>query len=368
MSVTFGKITYQTDIMIERFRSYGIGIDQVDIQDASKLTNIVSTSVRKSIFRTVFVSVGGKPSAPVAFAPVSSVGDLIGDLLRSDVKHHPKMAASLKDYTLSPSQPTSINWMHVPHSIVKVYRNVEIKKMTDIQKPLKMGLLNFFRSSSAHVTEKTVTSTMFMRRAPSPFAEGEIRLAYHGQLAKVGRDLGKNPMVMKSFKYLGRGIHDRDQYLKQMEVSAIAHFLAKEYNKALAKPSHCLGINVLPVIVVEEVDERNELSGNRRFCAEHLLPSGGTEFTKYSNNTGYWDEDNLNETLLRFTKYTYDITDGYLMVTDLQGVHKDNTYYLTDPIILCKDILRFGNTNLGEKFMKKCIQSTSEHLKENRWW
>ena len=170
------------------------------------------------------------------------------------------------------------------------------------------------------------------------------------------------------FKHIGKGVNDLDQYLKQMEVSAIAHFLAKEYNKSSYKPSHCRGINVLPVIVVEEVENTNESSGNRRFCTENLLPTNGSEFTKYSNNTGYWDADGLDETLLRFTKYTHDITSGYMIVTDLQGVRKGNTFHLTDPVILCKDILRFGHTNLGEKFIKKCIDSTNGHLHENHWW
>jgi hypothetical protein len=54
-------------------------------------------------------------------------------------------------------------------------------------------------------------------------------------------------------------------------------------------------------------------------------------------------------------------------VTDLQGVQKGDQFYLTDPVILCKDILRFGNTNLGEKFIAKCIESTTGNLSENGW-
>lgn len=79
---------------------------------------------------------------------------------------------------------------------------------------------------------------MLMRRAPSPFAEGEIWLAYHGQLTKTEETLVKqgSAMVMKSFKHLGAGVNDRDQYLKQMEVSVIAHFLANQYNSS--KQSH----------------------------------------------------------------------------------------------------------------------------------
>jgi hypothetical protein len=118
---------------------------------------------------------------------------------------------------------------------------------------------------------------------------------------------------------------------------------------------------------VEEEDESKEASGSRRFCTEEPLPKDGSAFTKFSNNTGHWDEDHLHETLLRFTDYTYKVTHGYLMVTDLQGVRKGNDFYLTDPVILCKDILRFGNTNLGEKFMEKCIQSTRAYMTENGW-
>lgn len=361
MSLTFGKITSATDIMIQRFLDQGIAIEQVGIEEASEITKTVTMSMRKSIFKTVTAM--GKPGASVAFAPITSIEHLL------KTGRCPSSAA-LKEYTISPNLPSSIDWKRQPYSKVKVYRNVRIHDIADLQNPLKMGLLRFLPKSHIHRTDKTFESTMLMRRASSPFSEGEIRLAYHGQLAKEEHLLEKDghSMVMKSFKHIGKGVNDLDQYLKQMEVSAIAHFLAKEYNKSSYKPSHCRGINVLPVIVVEEVENTNESSGNRRFCTENLLPTNGSEFTKYSNNTGYWDADGLDETLLRFTKYTHDITSGYMIVTDLQGVRKGNTFHLTDPVILCKDILRFGHTNLGEKFIKKCIDSTNGHLHENHWW
>ena len=100
---------------------------------------------------------------------------------------------------------------------------------------------------------------------------------------------------------------------------------------------------------------KNEYSGNCWFCTKHHLPTGGSEITKYSNNPGYWDADILNKTLLRLAKCTHDATGGYMVVINLQVVSKGGTYHLTDPDFLCKDILRFGNTNLGEKFIKKCI-------------
>eukprot|EP00956_Cyclotella_meneghiniana_P035022 scaffold110397_cov72-Cyclotella_meneghiniana.AAC.4 len=364
MSLTFGRITNHTDTMIECFRDYGITLDQVGIEDASKVTKTVTASVRKSIFKTVTAM--GKPGASVSFAPLTTVDDL----LKKDF-HRMSSDASLKEYIITPSHPGSIDWKKEDYSKVKIFRNIRINYVSDLQEPLKMGLLKFVDAVKGkhgpRRTDKTYEATMLMRRAPSPFAEGEIRLAYHGQLAKTEEELVKkeSAMVMKSFKHFGAGVNDRDQYLKQMEVSAIAHFLANQYNSS--KPAHCKKVHVLPVLVIEEEDEKNEHTGNRRFCAEAPLPSGGTEFIKYSNNTGYWDGDHLDETLLRFTKYTHDVTGGYIIVTDLQGVQKKDQFYLTDPVILCKDILRFGNTNLGKKFIDKCVESTDGHLRENGW-
>ena len=55
------------------------------------------------------------------------------------------------------------------------------------------------------------------------------------------------------------------------------------------------------------------------------------------------------------------------MVTDLQGVRDGNQFILTDPALLCKDKTRFGDTNLGRKFIEKCMKATEAMLEENGW-
>jgi len=301
----------------------------------------------------------------VAFAPVIDMAALLKSGRTSS-----GTAVSLKDYCILPSIPSADEWKRLAAVYVKVYRNRSIKSVKELQAPIAIGMLRFlgFRDDPSRRADKTRESTMFMRRAADPFAEGEIRIAYHAQLNRKKHDLGdanKSAMVMKAFKHIGKGPNDRDQYLKQMEVSNIAKFLADEYNKSSLCPAHCAHIRVLQVCVVEEEDETNEKAGARRFCAEEPLPTDGSVFIKFSNNTGHWEEDHLDESLLRFADFTYQITNKYLMVTDLQGDNKGNQFHLTDPVILCKDILRFGNTNLGEKFMEKCIDSTRELMKEN---
>ena len=50
------------------------------------------------------------------------------------------------------------------------------------------------------------------------------------------------------------------------------------------------------------------------------------------------------------------------MVVDLQGVHTPEGYVLTDPVILCTDIRRFGATNLGPKIIMKFVKNTDRLL------
>jgi hypothetical protein len=50
---------------------------------------------------------------------------------------------------------------------------------------------------------------------------------------------------------------------------------------------------MLLVIGVEEVNEKMSPVEIVNFVPKHHLPTGGSDSTKYSNNTGYWDADIL---------------------------------------------------------------------------
>ena len=55
------------------------------------------------------------------------------------------------------------------------------------------------------------------------------------------------------------------------------------------------------------------------------------------------------------------------MVSDLQGVlTTEKGYVLTDPVILCRDELRFGTTNMGPEAMERVRVSAKAHLDEMR--
>jgi hypothetical protein len=60
--------------------------------------------------------------------------------------------------------------------------------------------------------------------------------------------------------------------------------------------------------------------------------------------------------LSTFSHWTYEQSDGYLMVVDLQGAvvseAGETTILLTDPAIHCIDVTRFSATNLNHHGMK----------------
>jgi hypothetical protein len=60
-----------------------------------------------------------------------------------------------------------------------------------------------------------------------------MRIAFHGELARNEDEfsLENSNVVMKTFKHAGQELNGLKQYLRQMELSNIANFLAKEYHK-----------------------------------------------------------------------------------------------------------------------------------------
>ena len=100
-----------------------------------------------------------------------------------------------------------------------------------------------------------------------------------------------------------------------------------------------------------------EIDGSPKyFNVEVLLSDYKERFKKWNNNCGYVSEKNYSATLDAFSHWTYTVTEGFLMVVDLQGVDRDDKYILTDPSIHCKEP-RFGLTNLGNYGMEQFFKS-----------
>ena len=151
---------------------------------------------------------------------------------------------------------------------------------------------------------------------------------------------------------------DRLRYMTDMEIQTVASKLALEFNDSLARatrnPNLKLRFLMTKVVLIENGKSRRFMAYEKRFRG----PT--TEMVKYTNNLGLvlnsvsLDEASKSslELAVAFSHFTHGITDGYLLVCDLQGITtKDkrgrSTLLLTDPVIHCPKHLRFGTTNLG---------------------
>jgi hypothetical protein len=265
-------------------------LENVSLDDAKMLTACVTKGVRTSIFKTM--TAASSKHRTVSFDPtLMSVAEILGG--------PKKKSPSLKKFKIRPAMPSIDDWERILPTKVTVYRNQLIASIDDLRKPSVFG--RPYEGLAGPATKRRTMLIQHVRRAVHPFAQGAVRIAYHGQLAASEHKLSapESAVVLKSFKYTGPGVHKREQYLKQIEVSNIAAYLANQFNSS-ARPSHCTPVTFLRVFVVEDI------ATDTRYCAEALLPMPET-FTKYSNNTGHWAPEVLNESLLRFSEWTYQV-------------------------------------------------------------
>ena len=101
-------------------------------------------------------------------------------------------------------------------------------------------------------------------------------------------------------------------------------------------------LRFLPVHILELP---TAVSGSPYWLLESLLTGS---YTRFSNNMGYINEAQEAELAHAFSHWTHSVSEGRLMVTDLQGTRRGNAYTLTDAAIHCPlDMMRFGACNQG---------------------
>jgi Alpha-kinase family len=242
-----------------------------------------------------------------------------------------------------------VDWSAQEACAVVLYTNDPVTSMDQLKAQKKWKLW----SRKAAPTGGMQPQDVRVQVAPQPFAQGALRWAFNSQI-KLGT---WQDGIVKLFKDSSKRSNTRARYLAQIEVSTVAAFLAQEYNK-IRQPQH-LPITFLKSHVVEvtKVDGSKE-----HYNLEPKLPPSEGGFTKFSNNTGYWNVSKFGPTLslALFSRWTYTQPGYFMMVTDLQGVKTD----LTDPVVLCHDLSKFGSTNLGPRFISCCMHVIDTLLAE----
>ena len=189
--------------------------------------------------------------------------------------------------------------------------------------------------------------------AKYPFSMGACRAAYFAKIRDKGARDAWEEVVLKEFLFPGE--RRLEKYAAQAENSAVGHFLATEYSKS-HRPSKAIDVIKSRILTVSST------SGDVMYNMEEKLE--GSFFKRWTNNIGFISEKNRD--LLDFSKWSYDISGGYLIFTDIQGMELAREIKLSDPAILCTDIRRFGSTNYDPDVqIPKCYDAASRG--ESAW-
>jgi hypothetical protein len=204
--------------------------------------------------------------------------------------------------------------------------------------------------------------------ADQPFARGVERIAYYGKDLAVGFKSvfglsSDKDIVLKEYVHEYSGDIAK-RFESSNQVQTIASFLAERF-------CYECGVKANTKVAIEFLKTKtlsiknSDGSYRHMTCEDRFAP--GFKFIRFSNNVDYQiTEEQASEygilmdyveILMSFSHWTYKVTDGMLMVVDLQGViTKDKSgvdhLILTDPAIHCIDSTRFGTTNLSKKGME----------------
>jgi len=133
--------------------------------------------------------------------------------------------------------------------------------------------------------------------------------------------------------------YNMETMMKDIESIFICQHIVNDFNDRIISivPDTRLLLNFVHSFILEIPSLKHKF-----YYAENLIEG---QYEKYNNNAG-WMNNSLTESSFiaqAFSHFSWQITKGYLMIVDLQGV----TGILTDPQIHCLDYKRFGKGNLG---------------------
>ena len=187
------------------------------------------------------------------------------------------------------------------------------------------------------------------------FAKGRFRRAYKGIWTAPACDEGTH-CVVKERK--ASNTWKPTDWNETVKITEKAAELAKAFNSKVGtrRPIKYFIVHVMRATGGSQLPKRNEY-----LTYEDYIPG---DFQKWCSNYGYIDNEPLS--LPAFMHWSWCLTDGELMVADLQGVRKDDCYLLTDPAIMSLSG-GYGATDTGVEgmamfFLNHTCNSYCDHL------
>lgn len=176
-----------------------------------------------------------------------------------------------------------------------------------------------------------------------PFAKGAFRECYLGFL------VNKDKKTIKLSEFLsGKCV------VKKYKAHCNVQDMAGDYNASYLAFTYAVAFNniikvpnkinfVYPCVTADKTT-------NQYISVEPYIEGS---YTKFSSNTGF-ENPNFSAFIPAFAHYTWLNSKGRFVIMDIQGVFKDNKYYLTDPAIQSVK-MEYGSSDLGAMGLIKFI-------------
>jgi hypothetical protein len=175
-----------------------------------------------------------------------------------------------------------------------------------------------------------------------PFSSGAMRYAFYMKDITLDQKL-----VSKIPKTLNKRYHTLENLKRELEAITLCNHMAYDFNNRIvgSVPNTKLLLNFIHCYIYEILDEGHPY---KYYSVENYIEGN---YVKYNNNAGWIAQNVTDQTLIAqaFSHYSWQITRGYLMVVDLQGVGG----HLTDPQLHCLNPKKFGDGNFGYVGMMK---------------
>lgn len=302
----FGRLGSYTDMMIAKFNTFVGGMYIIsENMDAKSMMSTITSSI------------------------VTSVSTSVSSTSRTDDKKHEKKVVMIVEgeptWSTVDEERAMVFRMTVPdsiESIIEVFDPEADKCIMDFPDPIPIR----------------------MKIAPFPFAQGAMRAAHYAQFLDTA-----SAGVVKEVLYVKDSMRTKERYEATLQCHRIGKCLALEFNRQ--KPSDCPSIEFCDANILW----MSGRPGQPFMAMETSVPGA---FEKYNANNGHVGKNpspagTNHEAVQAFSHWTYQVSRGNLLLVDCQGGYDraSNRFVLTDPAVHCKDLSRFGGTNMGTKGM-----------------
>ena len=226
---------------------------------------------------------------------------------------------------------------------------------------LSMGIGSFWDHESKFIytigenyemKDNTYYYATFQRK---PKDEGSFRYCFIGEIKNKNGD-NSNPYMFPSGKCVVKVFKDghaysRSEVINEVDNVRYSQKVSNIFNSKYGEYSKKLFFNDIYLSLFDEnafINVNFFYSKKRDFQEDEYLivePYIDGKYEKFVNNAG-WQKKNMGRTIPFFMHWNWVYSEGEKLVTDIQGVEKNNFYELTDPAVQSVN-QEYGNTDLG---------------------